>query len=260
MKTLNRKSFNNYSGVLLNILIAATLILLTSYSLYKGVSDDKILMEGFKGTGAHLKNTEISSWGKISSQFTTKKKLVDAAKRVSMKFTSSDKLNIKYSEAKGVRQAVWLKNENSSTNPIVVMAESIKGKASSQNESYIVISYKGKNKKDKSNNIIKKINKAYKEFEAKPTTTICLSGEFKTRLSKKRINKVTKNIIKAVDGKIIDKMGDDQVLSITGYTPRIANSVHYGNFMVNINISFDYDEVQRKTNIFLATPVIPDEY
>jgi hypothetical protein len=67
-------------------------------------------------------------------------------------------------------------------------------------------------------------------------------------------------IFKALGGRIIEGIEEGQLVSRTGYSSLIENSLFIGEEKININVGLRYNEYEDATYLWLGTPVIFTSY
>ena len=74
-------------------------------------------------------------------------------------------------------------------------------------------------------------------------------------------NDILENILYNMNAKEIDKMEDDNLISVTAYSNLLTeNDLDYLDNKINLNIGIRYSENEDKTLIYMATPIIKLDY
>lgn len=82
-------------------------------------------------------------------------------------------------------------------------------------------------------------------------------GTLPGRLNQSSMNRVCREIFASCKGKIIEGIGDEGFLSLTGYSDYIEDScLSAGSRKINLNVALRYSEYDDATCILLGTPVI----
>lgn len=103
---------------------------------------------------------------------------------------------------------------------------------------------------------IKKVLSSYGEARL----NITLKGSYDDRLKNGDAERILKKIFRRIEAKKTEGIDTSDLVSVTGYTPRINEYLSYGNKKANINIAFRYNSHESKTNIWIGTPVIVTAY
>lgn len=81
-------------------------------------------------------------------------------------------------------------------------------------------------------------------------------GFIKNKELKEKINKA----FQKAGAKEIEGIEEDNLISITGYTPKIEETISYCGKKANINIAARFNNYENKTYIWIGTPLIVLEY
>lgn len=254
---MKRLKINTYGFLVMLLLAIISIVILKQFS---SLTDDKVLINGFNNSKAELYKADVNYWAKINTEFMTKNELkrivVSVCKKLNLKNTN----NIQVSNKKGVNQAIWVQNINKIDNSTIIVAESISNTVQHKSESYLIIDDDlGKNIK-RISTIKEKLSKVYKKYSCKPITTISLIGRYDYRLKKNEINKIERDVFNSIDAKVVQRINTKDLNTVTAYSPMLNNPLQQKSSKVNVNISCNYNESDKKTYLYLATPVITNEY
>ena len=92
----------------------------------------------------------------------------------------------------------------------------------------------------------------------------CYDGKF----TKEEKKKLLKQLVKSVDGEILDieynldtyDINGKNITRVFGYSRNLGNSSIYKGNKVNFNIILTYLEEDNKTNIYLGSPIVNIDY
>lgn len=90
---------------------------------------------------------------------------------------------------------------------------------------------------------------------------LCIAGEYTKKLQLYKSNDILENILYNMNAKEIDRIKDDNLVSVTAYSNLLAeNDLDYLDNKINLNIGIRYSENEDKTLIYMATPIIKLDY
>lgn len=90
---------------------------------------------------------------------------------------------------------------------------------------------------------------------------MCIVGEYTKNLQLYKINDILKNILYNMNAKEIDKIRNNNYISVTAYSNLLKeNDLEYLENKINLNIGIRYSENEDKTLIYMATPIIKLDY
>lgn len=129
-----------------------------------------------------------------------------------------------------------------------------------ENESHLVINISGVPNKGKAGIIESKINEVCKKYGLKPDANYCVTGYFDGKFNNEQLNDVCNSAFRAAGAKEVDGIKDNNLISLTAYSPEFENHIRVDGTRVNLNIAIRYNSYEKRTYIWLATPLITIEY
>ena len=105
-----------------------------------------------------------------------------------------------------------------------------------------------------------KMRNAFKDMKISADVTLSLKGCVEGAWSNSEKNHICEDIIEKLDGKIVIGSRSNELYSVYAYTEKISDYVLSGTTRSNINIAITYDSDKDVTWIYMATPVISENY
>ncbi len=99
-----------------------------------------------------------------------------------------------------------------------------------------------------------------KEMNLEADVTLTLKGNISGVLSNSEKNSITDDIIESLDGDIVTQRRDSEIYTVYAYSEKIEDYVVNGTSKTNINVAISYDENLNETNIYMATPIMNEDY
>ncbi len=96
------------------------------------------------------------------------------------------------------------------------------------------------------------------DMEAEVTMT--LKGNINGKLSSSEKDVISNDIIASLGGEIVSEYREEKLYTVYAYTGKIDDYVIVGKDKININVAINYDELLDETNIYMATPIINEDY
>lgn len=107
----------------------------------------------------------------------------------------------------------------------------------------------------------KLVETALKEVKCKDiSTTIQLIGSYDGYLTVDRRDKITNEILSAMGGKIAYEHREDDLYTVYAYTGLLDEYITVEGKKINLHIAMSKDEVNYKTIVYLASPILPDTW
>ena len=89
---------------------------------------------------------------------------------------------------------------------------------------------------------------------------IQLNGVYSGDLSIEERNKITDNLLRSLQAKVITDNRENDLYTVYAYTGLVKEYIKVSNQKVNINILMNYDEIKDETTICLASPILNSDY
>lgn len=149
---------------------------------------------------------------------------------------------------------------DSKGNQISINLNSYKNKEIGLEETSLSISVVKEDDFSEINDIIKKIEKIYREFDSKRDLTSCLVGKIEGKYNKNDLLLNLEEVLKNTNGRIVEEFSDDDFLSYTIYSPLIEDYLTINEKKININLSIRYNKEEGYTYLWIASPIITMGY
>ena len=105
-----------------------------------------------------------------------------------------------------------------------------------------------------------KLEEIFAEMNFDADVTLTLKGNIKGMLTTEEKDNITDEIISSLGGDIVSEKKASEIYTVYAYSDKIDDYVVNGTDMTNINVAITYDEILGETNIYMATPIINEEY
>lgn len=105
-----------------------------------------------------------------------------------------------------------------------------------------------------------KLREAFEKMNISADITISLKGCVKGTLSNSKKNEISEDIIEKLGGKLVIGSSSDDVFNVYAYSDSIKDYVVNGTTKSNINIVMTYDSNADVTWIYVATPILSENY
>ena len=220
---------------------------------------ERMLIKSFENSGAKTVCSEISFRGKIDGKFKSiddlKKMVNDISKKmgVDSDILSGDIISNDDMEGIDLNQAI----DNNRNIHISAVNSKLKGE---MDGSYITVSVVDNSAVAGLEDTRKSVLGILRKYRIQSKVNSCITGSFDGMLDNNRLNVICSIIFKAVEARKVEGMRDDNLISVSAYSPSFRDSVEINGNKVNLNFAVRYNSFENKTYIWLATPVITTEY
>lgn len=105
-----------------------------------------------------------------------------------------------------------------------------------------------------------KIEEVYNSLHSDNTMNITIVGTYNQRFSADETKRVAKRILSCIKSNVIEEYETERLYSAYGYTNLIDDYRKIENEKVNVHIALRYNEYEDKTYLYLASPIISEDY
>ena len=226
--------------------------------IYYREGDNSILQNAFLSSGAKFVNSEIYVWSDMEDQDQSKEDLLNLADQLAMDLSVVEKDTFSKQTADTyLMDKTEIKGVCADGKSVSITTGKSKDNVQKTNISINVNNTMTSKDIADTVNVIKD---KFKKFRLKPKVNTCIIGCFDGKLDYEEMHSISKNILKYAKAKKIDSISDNNLISISAYSPYIDNNIEVGGKRINMNLALRYNAYENKTYIWLATPVITIEY
>ena len=108
--------------------------------------------------------------------------------------------------------------------------------------------------------LYKKIKDLYKEIEVEATIYLEVEQEKRGNITKTDANQIIKDIFSILDAKEVERVTEQEIYTVYGYTPKEEDYLILNKEKVNVSVALYYDETTDKTYIKIGLPIINSSY
>jgi hypothetical protein len=237
------------------ILLMFFIILFTIFytGIYYSRGDNSILQNAFFRSGAEFVNSEVYVWSDIDKEIQESENLLDLADQLAIDLNVTEKDVL----SKQTDKAIEIKGTSDDGKIVSIITKQSNDNGQKGNVSINVINRVAGQDINDTASVIKE---KFKKFKLKPKVNTCIVGCFDGKLDYGEMNRISKSILKDAKAKKIDSISDNNLISISAYSPYIENDIEVYGKKINMNLALRYNAFENKTYIWLATPVITIEY
>ena len=239
------------------LLIFFTILFITFYAGICYKDNTFSLYDAFSSTGAKFVNSEVYIWSYIDKQKSSSDNLLDFAHQLAIDLNITR--NATFSN-KTVSNAFVNKTDIIGTFPdgksVCVSTQLSKDNVQKSNISINIINENYQDINDSASLLEERLRK----FGLSPKVNTCIIGYFDGKLDYEEMNSISKIILRDTKAKDIKTIYDNNLISISAYSPYIDNTIEVEGKRLNMNIALRYNAYEDKTYIWFATPVITIEY
>lgn len=219
------------------------------------------MVDAFAGANAKVVKSELQIVGSFGNKYMTKEDKEELIDYLSGKLGIEGKVDKKIAEGSKTTSITANVPGDTSNTSIESISVDYSNNNVTETTQYIYVTitiYKDINSILHYKNIVEK---AYQEMGLRDTnTSLTFEGEYNQMLSLEEKNQITNAILMTLQGKVVRDNRSDQMYTVYAYTPMVEDYISVENKRVNVNIAFSYDETEKKTMLYMASPVINTDY
>lgn len=104
------------------------------------------------------------------------------------------------------------------------------------------------------------IQKALRDFAFSCDYNIMFEGQFSGRVSLEERNRITEQLLEEIEADVVSQNRTEELYTIYAYTQLVEDYSTVGSDRINVNLVMNYDENENITRIYLATPIMKQDY
>lgn len=258
------------------IILGIIIVLLTPMLGFSREKNElKLMMDILKDTKASFVEGDISICGVILDRFLSENEMLQISESLIKELEIEGTLLLtkkieneplkkgyylqEFFEEEGLNQLI-VQGFDKRDNLITINLSSYQNKEDQLEETSLYINLINDEQFVENNDIILKAERIFDKFDKPINVTSCIVGSIDGNID---IDKKEEEILKAtnrVKGKVVERYKDDDVISLSIFTPLIEEYIYTGNKKMNLNIAVRYNEYENETNILIGTPIITIGY
>ena len=127
-------------------------------------------------------------------------------------------------------------------------------------ETYIIITLENEDLDLNYNTNYEQIKKGLKRLAPNSQASAVITAKAKLQLNQEERETKLAEMLKVVEAKQLNVISDENLTSVTGYTPLIEHSVKVSDQQININLASRENFLEEVTYFYIGTPIISTEY
>ena len=244
----------------LGVIIGFVLLMLLTMIKYVPATSHDPLSSAMEATGAHVQEYSINAWVKLPGAHQTDQELQNIVEQVMEQLEVNAK-NYEIMQQQRNKNRIVRAESIKPGYHAVAIAQVVSGKNVSEEEAYLVVNIESTIVESISMiSLQEKMHKIVKNYGDSPRISTCLIGWIDGKLMDGESQNLLTSAFTAINGVIVDKLNQDQYVSVTGFSPVITDYLQVGGKKLNINIAVRYSKFDNRTYVMIGSPLITREY
>ncbi|MFX4262654.1 YwmB family TATA-box binding protein [Pelotomaculum propionicicum] len=223
---------------------------------FRSYSEEAFLHKLIKSTGGVYKSASITGWVRVESATDTydpEKLAVNIAELLDLSESNRKVENWQNQFARGSKIEGFLKGGQA----VSVLGQNMQVQQG-KNVTHAMVSLEGIENR-KSGFYKSKISEAIDRYGEGQVGLTCF-GVIENDLSGEELLIAAEKMMAAAGASVQEKTVKDNLVSLTGFSPRFIRDVTYAGKEINLNVALRSNPAQNVTYVYVATPVIFAEY
>lgn len=240
------------------LIISIILSLIIKWNFIQGqaITVNQMMASALNSAGADIFSTSLNVWGRLNEKFGKSEMehiVENIEKDLSIRKDSLD-INKNYSDS---LFQILARSQDFEGSIITVKIESLSSKGGNKENTLMVdVFHDGMFDVEKTAD---KIEKLFSLLKIQPNVNTCMVGTIKKKLSDDIGTNIERRVLSKFNAEYVKRSGLGGRRCVYAYSPIIDDSVQVENKAVNINFAYRYSSEEKKTYMWIATPVITME-
>lgn len=221
------------------------------------------IYQAFQASGAEVYASNLSGWAQINNKYLSVSELDDLGQQV-VHALGLDPATVKCqpTEEKGFRglQYGGLIGRQTRANVIIQTWDPPAEDINPYPETYLIVNLEETGSLELLSSGPKRMNDVFALFGAVPNINTGITGTIDGLIPEEEKSNLARVIFTAVGAEVLESLVEPGIVSFTGYTPAIKESLLAGDKKINLNVALRYHSIDGKTYVHIASPIIMSEY
>lgn len=223
-------------------------------------SDISTLRTAFNKTASNLVEWNMNYWSSMEEENLTVEEMKEIALNLEKKL-NLDQEGVLEEETFENYNKISISNQSGEEIFLTIIVESLE--ESGIHENYILVDLS----LDHTVKEIEKYEETIKDYledlNCEVEESITMVGNFDEKLNISEMREKIGDSFESIEARILEGIEETEygeMVSLTGYSPQIHNTIELGEREININGALRYNEYEGKTYLWLGSPLIATEY
>lgn len=232
---------------------ALTQVLVNSFFM----KEDRI-MEAFANTYTNIMESRLELTADCGDQSLTLEKKREMIREVADAIGLSEYQLV---EKTGDNASITLGQQSGKNAKVSIKIVTLSKEVSQNTQQYIMVYLDLFDKPESILQYKEILESTMRTFQVKEQQTILrFRRDCEGELTEEEKEKEVEEILEYLEARTVEKYSEKAVLNVYAYTGLLKEYLTVNNNRVNINVAVTYDEIEDRTIIYLATPILNEDY
>ncbi|WP_227762527.1 YwmB family TATA-box binding protein [Zhaonella formicivorans] len=214
--------------------------------------------QSFMHAGANLEELNVQAWAKLKYPQIEPGKMVEILKAVSAAFDPEAVFKLTAVREHHL-QGMILEGDLEPDSFFYANLATLGG-GSEQSGTYLLVNLTQRGSSTNLEDWQEKAKAAFKKLGASPKVSVIFTGTLEKELTLVQKERLVYEMFKEVAALRVEGVSGPELVSISGYTPLIKDSLKVDGRKINLNIALSYDDIAGKTVVRVGSPLLNGEY
>lgn len=252
------------------VMAAILVVIITGFISHAAVSEtvqgnaeksSRIIVDAFRSTGAYFRKMDIQGWVQLNDRYITQNEMHHTLNLVITKLgidTKKFKTQTQnHDNFLSITRSGWFDQQTYLT----AIIQTVRGDGGqNKGETYLIVGFSHFGTPKNHSLLRTKIMDAFSPVQAEAKYSTVISGTVPKKIDAAEMQELTNKVMGKAGAEIVENYADGRMVSVTGYTPGIADRLTPGEKRVNINMAVRYNSEDNNTYIYIGSPIITTEY
>ncbi len=226
-----------------------------------GLTDGEVLMRAFQASKGNLESTKLDFWSEIKNKKYTQEEMekitLGCAKILGLE--KEAKIDIKQDQ-NHQKVTVTAQEKNGIYATILMENWDVEGQSK---DTYFLVDISLDSRYPQPLEIEKTIVNYFTHLGLNYEYSMTMIGTFDEKMNTDIMRGIIENTFTAAEAQALEGIEEDEyseMISLSGYSPQIQNSIKLSGRKMNINGAMRYNDYDKKTYIWIGIPLIATEY
>ncbi|KYH33609.1 YwmB family TATA-box binding protein [Neomoorella mulderi] len=219
-----------------------------------------LLFNAFTASGARLETMGLEAWGSLNSTFMDGEAIHDLAGRVAAALGLEGTGGFTRQDDTSFHALYW----EGELQPGVVLYFSLQSLAGAGEggETYLLINLEGQPQQGEGEMLAwqERVREAFQPWQVEPHLIYSLTGVIPGKLTPAEREQRARAVLAALAAEKVEGVEEEDLLSISAYSPRLPRSLEVAGRPVNANVALRYHATDGNTYLHLGSPLLGGEY
>ncbi|MDW7675509.1 MAG: YwmB family TATA-box binding protein [Bacillota bacterium] len=231
------------------------------------VTPGEVVEQAFRASNANVAEVNVQSWSKVNEAYLTVDELKDLGNLVAGTFQQDGSMlvdpaawQIATGEAEGQRQVELVANQAGTNYSILLQSLQMESNDGVKSETYIVVTISSANDTGNVITMEYQASNAFSPLDVIPQMAVLFAGQLEESLDSSGKGRLVDRMLASVQGKKVEGLQEDFLVSYSSYTPLIESTWWTGNEEINIQVAVRDHSGQNRTLVYVGYPLILTGY